>query len=142
MSREYPERPILGVGAVVVSRGRALLVKRGHEPAMGQWSIPGGRVKPGETLHDAVRREIREETGLSVEVGRRLRVLERIFRDDSGRVKYHYVLIDYRAVPTGGVLSASSDAADARFFTSRQLAKLGIADITLRVVREALQARD
>jgi 8-oxo-dGTP diphosphatase len=142
MTREYPERPILGVGAVVVDRGRALLVRRGHEPARGQWSIPGGRVEPGETLRDAVRREILEETGLSIEVGRRLRILERIFRDDSARVKYHYVLIDYRAIPTGGALSASSDAADARYFTSRQLEKLGIADVTLQVIREALRDRD
>jgi ADP-ribose pyrophosphatase YjhB (NUDIX family) len=141
MIREYPERPILGVGAVVVSRGRALLVKRGNEPAKGAWSIPGGKVEIGETIHDAVKREIREETGLDIEVGQRLRILQRIFRDDSGRVKYHYVLIDYRAVPIGGTLSASSDAADVRLFTAGGLRKLGLADVTLEVIQKALGIR-
>jgi 8-oxo-dGTP diphosphatase len=138
MTREYPERPVLGVGAVVVSRGRALLVRRGKEPAKGLWSIPGGKVELGETIHDAVRREIKEETGLDIEVGPRLGVLQRIFRDDSGRVKYHYVLIDFRAVPVGGTLSASSDAAEARFVSARGLAKLGLAEITLQMVKRAL----
>ena len=138
MPREYPERPVLAVGAVVVDRGRALLVKRAQEPAKGAWSIPGGKVEYGETLQDAVRREIKEETGLDIEVGRRLRILQRMFRDDSGRMKYHYVLVDYRAVPVGGMLSASSDAADVRYFADSELAGLGLADITLRVVRSAL----
>ena len=138
MIREYPARPILGVGAVVVSGGRALLVKRGNEPAKGAWSIPGGKVELGETIHDAVVREIREETGLKIEVGDRLSVLERIFRDDSGRVRYHYVLIDYRALPIGGKLCASSDAADIGFFTARGLKRLDLADVTALVVKKAL----
>jgi 8-oxo-dGTP diphosphatase len=138
MSREYPKRPILGVGAVVVSDDRALLVKRGKEPAKGIWSIPGGMVEIGETIHDAVRREIREETGLEIEIGDRLSILERIFRDASGRVRYHYVLVDYRAVPLGGELRAGSDAAEAGFFTPRQLEQLGLADVTAQVVVRAL----
>lgn len=139
MSREYPTRPILGVGAVVVSGGRALLVQRDKEPAKGVWSIPGGMVETGEKIREAVIREIREETGLEIEVGQRLEILERIFRDDSGRVKYHYVLIDYRAVPIGGTLCASSDARQAAFFTPRQLKELHLADVTDRVVRKALE---
>jgi 8-oxo-dGTP diphosphatase len=139
MTREYPARPILGVGAVVVSDGRALLIKRGNEPAKGVWSIPGGMVEIGETIHDAVGREIREETGLEIEVADRLSILERVFRDDSGRVRYHYVLIDYRAVPVGGTLCAASDAAEVGFFTARQLGKLGLADVTCLVVRKALE---
>lgn len=138
MIREYPARPILGVGAVVVSGGRALLVKRGNEPAKGVWSIPGGKVELGETIHDAVVREIREETGLEIEVGDRLQILERIFRDDSGRVRYHYVLIDYRALPIGGKLCASSDAADIGFFTTGEMKRLGLADVTALVVKKAL----
>ncbi len=138
MSREYPSRPILGVGAVVVSDGRALLVKRGNEPAKGVWSIPGAKVEVCETIREAVAREIREETGLDIEVGRRLDILERIFRDDTGRVKYHYVLIDFAAVPTGGTLCASSDAAQVGFFAAEELERLGLADITLRVVQKAL----
>jgi ADP-ribose pyrophosphatase YjhB (NUDIX family) len=141
MSREYPARPILGVGAVVVSDGRALLVKRGKEPAKDVWSIPGGMVEIGETIRDAVVREIREETGLEIEVGDRLSILERIFRDDFGRVRYHYVLIDYRAAPIGGTLAASSDAAEAVFFTARQLGQLGLADVTAQVVARALDGR-
>jgi 8-oxo-dGTP diphosphatase len=141
MSREYPARPILGVGAVVVSGGRALLVRRGKEPAKGVWSIPGGMVEVAETIHDALIREIREETGLEIEVGERLSVLERIFRDDSGRVRYHYVLIDYRAIPVGGTLGASSDAAEAAFFAPGQLEGLELAGITARVVAKALDDR-
>ncbi len=138
MSREYPARPILGVGAVVVSDGRALLVKRGKEPARGLWSIPGGMVERGETLHAAVIREIKEETGLDIEVGDRLAVVERIFQDGSGRVRYHYVLLDYRAVPIGGRLCASSDAADAHFFTERQIEALGLVESTEQVIKKAL----
>jgi len=141
MSREYPARPILGVGAVVVSDGRVLLVKRGKEPAKGVWSIPGGAVEIGETIRDAVTRETKEETGLEIEVRDLLSVLERIFRDDSGRIKYHYVLIDYRAVPVGGVLSAGSDAAEVAFFEPCQLERLGLADVTARVVASALDRR-
>jgi ADP-ribose pyrophosphatase YjhB (NUDIX family) len=137
MRRRYPARPILGVGAVVVEDGRALLVRRGKEPAKGVWSIPGGAVEPGETLGEAVRREIREETGLLVEVGDRLAVVERIFRDTRGKVKYHYLLIDYRAVVTGGELRAGSDAADARFLTGDEIENMGLADTTLEVVRRA-----
>ncbi len=138
MSRKYPARPILAAGAVVVENGRALLVRRGNEPAKGAWSIPGGAVEPGETLREAARREIFEETGLLVDVGDRLAVLERIFRDPGHKVKYHYLLIDYRAVATSGELRAGSDAADARFFTGDEILKLGLADITLEVVRKAL----
>jgi 8-oxo-dGTP diphosphatase len=138
MSREYPARPILGVGAVVVSDGRALLVKRGKQPAKGVWSIPGGKVEVGETIRAAAVREVREETGLLIEVGKRLEILERIFRDATGRVKYHYVLIDFAAVAVGGVLSAASDAAQASFFTAEEIEGLGLADITIRVVKKAL----
>ena len=141
MSREYPERPILGVGAVVVSDGRALLVKRGKEPAKGAWSIPGGAVEIGETIRDAVAREIKEETGLEIEVRDLLSVFERVFRDDSGRIKYHYVLIDYHAVPVGGTLIAGSDAAEVAFFEPHQLERLGLADVTARVVAMALDRR-
>ena len=138
MSREYPARPILGVGAVVVSDDRALLIRRGNEPAKGEWSIPGGMVEPGERIHDAVIREVVEETGLLVEVGQRLAVVERIFRDSQGKVKYHYILLDYRAIPKGGEARAATDAAEVRFFSRDGLEGLGLAEITKRVVIEAL----
>jgi 8-oxo-dGTP diphosphatase len=136
--RKYPQRPILGVGAVVVQDGRALLIKRRSEPAKGEWSIPGGAVEVGETIHDALVREVLEETGLVVEVKEPLAVLERIFRDEEGRFAYHYVLVDYRAVPKGGELRAASDAADARYFTTDELERLGLADITKSVVEKGL----
>ncbi len=114
MTREYPEAPLVGVGAVIVDRGRVLLVQRGHEPMKGHWSIPGGLVELGESLTDAVVREIREETGLAVESVELIELLDRIYRDGE-RIRYHYILADYLCCVTGGELRAASDAADVRW---------------------------
>src|ERR1035441_5737455 len=95
MKREYPEHPLIGVGAVIVADGRALLIRRGQAPLLGEWSLPGGVLECGETLRDAAIREAHEETGLVVEVGEMLGVYERVIRSDDGRVRYHYVLIDF-----------------------------------------------
>src|SRR5437016_12605482 len=92
MSREYPDRPLVGVGAVIVRDSCVLLIRRGHAPLLGEWSLPGGAVECGETLREAAAREVREETGLNVEVGDMLGVYERVTRSDDGRVRYHYVL--------------------------------------------------
>ena len=100
----YPERPIVGVGAVIFDGARVLLIKRAHEPLKGEWSLPGGAVDVGEALHAAVVREVREETGLDVEVDRLIEIVERITRDDAGRVQYHFVIADYLCRPTGGRL--------------------------------------
>ena len=108
-SREYPERPIVGVGAVIVDEGKVVLIRRTHEPLQGQWSLPGGMVEIGETLEAALMREMAEETGLTVKVGPVIEVFDRITRDERSRVRYHYVLIDYLCWPTGGVLRAGSD---------------------------------
>ena len=96
-SREYPERPVVGIGAVIVLDGKVVLIKRGSEPLKGQWSLPGGGVEVGETLEECVVREMREETGLDVEVGPVIEVFDRITCDPQGRVQYHYVLVDYRS---------------------------------------------
>src|SRR5579862_6341980 len=93
--RTYPERPIVGVGAVILDSGRVLLVKRAHEPLKGEWSLPGGAVDVGETLEAAVAREILEETGLMVDVGPLVEVVQRITRDADGRIEYHFVIVDY-----------------------------------------------
>jgi 8-oxo-dGTP diphosphatase len=107
--RRYPDRPFVGVGAVIVDSNRVVLVRRGSEPLAGQWSLPGGAVETGETLEACVAREMVEETGLHVEVGPVVEVFDRITRDDEGRVQYHYVLVDYLCWPAGGTLQAGSD---------------------------------
>lgn len=116
--REYPERPLVGVGGILFrDDGAILLVQRAKEPARGRWTIPGGLVEVGETLHDAVAREVREETSLRVEPVELVEVFERIYREETGaqRVRYHYVLADFLCRVTGGELAAASDAADAQW---------------------------
>jgi 8-oxo-dGTP diphosphatase len=139
--RTYPERPVLGVGAVVVDGARVLLVKRGHEPLKGEWSLPGGVVELGETLESAIAREVQEETGLEVEVGPIVDVLDRLRYDTEGRVKYHFVLVDFLCRPRGGALASSSDADAAAWATLDELDVLGVAEATISVIQKAV-ARD
>lgn len=108
-SREYPDRPIVGVGAVIVDAGKVVLIRRKYEPLKGHWSLPGGMVEIGEPLEAALAREIVEETGLVVDVGPVIEVLDRITHDEERRVRYHFVLIDYLCWPSGGLLRAGSD---------------------------------
>jgi mutator protein MutT len=112
-TRQYPERPIVGVGAVIVDDGKVVLVKRKYEPLKGQWSLPGGMVEIGETLETALAREMLEETGLRVDVGPVIEVFDRIMHDEDRRVRYHFVLIDYLCWPAGGSLQAGSDVEEA-----------------------------
>ena len=136
--RRYPQRPIVGVGAIIVDRGRVVLVERGREPLKGAWSIPGGAVQAGESLKDAVRREVREETGLEVEPVSLVEVFERITPDPTGRVEYHYVLIDYRCRLVGGQLQPGSDASRAAWVPRAQLPGYRITEGTLAVIEKAL----
>lgn len=138
MKREYPELPLIGVGAVIVADGRALLIRRGTAPLLGEWSLPGGVLECGETLREAAIREAREETGLLVEVGDMLGVYERIMRSEDGRVRYHYVLIDYLCRPVAGELRAGSDAAEAGWFTREELPALNLAYDARDVVLKGL----
>ena len=110
MAREYPEHPVVGVGAVVVRDGRALIVKRAHEPRKGEWSLPGGLLELGESLVDAVRREIKEETNLDIEVGPVIETFDRVHQDAAGKIRYHFVIVDYVCWPITGEASAGSDA--------------------------------
>ena len=137
MSREYPERPIVGVGAVIVDGDRVLLIKRGQAPLKGEWSLPGGAVEVGETLEEGIRREVREETGLIVEPVSIVEVFDRISRDPEGRVQYHYVLVDYLCRVAGGELACASDAADARWAVRDELDQ--VAPFTAEVIRKAFK---
>jgi 8-oxo-dGTP diphosphatase len=136
--RAYPDRPFVGVGAVVVQEGQVLLVRRGHEPLRGAWSLPGGVVEAGETLQAALVREILEETGLEVQVGPIVEVLDRITRDADGRVEYHFVLIDYLCHVVGGTLRAGSDAAAAEFADAEALEGYDLSEPTRAVIERAL----
>jgi 8-oxo-dGTP diphosphatase len=108
-SRQYPDRPIVGVGAVIVDAGKVVLIRRKYEPLKGHWSLPGGMVEVGEPLETALTREMQEETGLLVDVGPVIEVFDRITHDEHRRVRYHFVLIDYVCWPSGGTLHAGSD---------------------------------
>ena len=116
---------------------RVLLIKRGHEPLKGQWSLPGGGVELGETLEAAIVREVREETGLAVEVGPMVEVLDRITRDAGGNVEHHFVLVDFVCRATGGALQSASDADAAEWVPLEHLAAYGVAAVTVRVIRKA-----
>jgi len=137
-AREYPERPLAGVGGVILDGETVLLVRRAREPLRGEWSLPGGLVEVGEELTEALRREIREETGLAVRVGPVVEVLDRILRDEEGRVRFHYVLVDYLCRVEGGQLEAASDAAETRWVERSRLGDYGLRLETLRVIEKAL----
>ena len=141
--RKYPDRPYVGIGGVIVHEGRVVLVKRRFEPLAGQWSIPGGAVEAGETLEACVAREMAEETGFVVEVGPVVEVLDRITRDEEGRVLYHFVLIDYLCWPIGGELRAGSDVAEAVLAEPAEMAQYALTDKATSVIERALEmARD
>lgn len=136
--RRHPDRPFVGVGAVVVDGEQVLLVRRANEPSKGEWSLPGGAVEAGETLEVAIAREVREETGLDVDVGPMVDVLDRIRFDADGRVLYHYVLIDFVCKSKGGTLCCGTDACDVTWAAVMELPQYGLADTTISVVQKAL----
>lgn len=136
MQREYPETPLVGVGAVVVDEGRVLLIRRGTEPLKGHWSLPGGLLEVGESLTDGVIREVREETGLIVEPVALVELLDRIHRE-AGRVRYHYVIADYLCCVVGGQLQAASDADAVRWVERAEWNNHGalvLDPVTVRVI--------
>jgi 8-oxo-dGTP diphosphatase len=111
--REYPLAPIVAVGVIILKAGRIAVIRRDKEPARGLWTFPGGAVELGETVREAARREAREETGLDVEIGEVAAVVDNVVRDESGAIQYHYVILDFFARPTGGILQAGTDVSDA-----------------------------
>ncbi len=134
-NRWYPEAPIPAVGAVVFKDGKILTIKRGQEPSKGKWSIPGGRIELGETTYEAARREVMEECSIEVEIERVLDSVDNIIRDEDGRIKYHFVIIDLLARYVSGEIEAQSDAEECRWVTPQELLKL---DIT-PMLREMLE---
>ncbi len=131
MSREYPDFPRVGVGAVVLHENRVLLVRRGRAPSIGKWTLPGGMVELGETTADALRRELREECGIEVRVVDVAGVVDRVVRDAQGRIQYHYVLVDYLAHAESEAVCAGSDAADACWVDVDRVIEL---DVTVGLV--------
>jgi ADP-ribose pyrophosphatase YjhB (NUDIX family) len=141
LSRQYPPRPIVGIGVVVWHEDRVLLVRRGKPPRRGQWSLPGGAQQLGETVAEGARREVREEVGLEVELGDIIATVDLIERDPEHRVRYHYTLIDFTAEATSQVLRPGSDAADARWFEVAETETLGLWSETVRIIKLARERR-
>ncbi len=135
--RQYPARPLLGVGALIFRRDSVLLVERGKEPLKGYWSLPGGLVETGERLEEAVAREVLEETGLTVKPLYLAEVFERILRDETGRAEYHYVLADYVCKPRSGRLKAGDDAGQAAWIAVSKIGELLLTEGTKEVVDRA-----
>jgi len=135
MKREYPDSPLVGVGAIIVENERVLLVKRGHAPLLGEWSIPGGVLELGEALEEAVVRETWEETGLRVETAGLLGVYDRVLRDADERTLYHYVLVDYLCHRVSGEPHAAGDAAEVRWFSQEEVAQLPLPKDTAAVIK-------
>jgi len=139
MGRSYPRRPIPAVGAVVVKDRDVLLVMRGKNPGYGEWSIPGGAILVGETLEQAVVREIREEVGIQVEPVGLVEALDRIIHDERGMILYHYILLDFLCLYLSGRLKAGSDAIKARWVKDSDIEKYALPRETEMVIRKGLE---
>ena len=132
----YPKEPLVGVGAAVFRGSNVLLIRRGKPPLYGAWSLPGGRVKTGENLKEALRREVKEECSIDIEVGDLITELSYIERDEQNRVKYHYVVFDFAAQYLSGNLARASDALQARWVAIDQLKEYNLTDKVREVIRD------
>ena len=141
-SREYPSRPFVGVGVVVLKEENVLLIRRGRPPRLGEWSLPGGAQSVGETVQVTARREVLEETGVSIQNPKFLEVVDSIIKDDDGRVKFHYTLIDYWANWESGTPEGADDAQNAEWVPFNKLGELGLWTKTLEGIEKARSLRD
>ena len=137
--REYPERPIVGVGGVVIHNDRALLIRRGSAPLEGEWSIPGGMLEIGETILEGVQRELLEETSIEVKVLDLIEVFERVNRDEGGRWKYHFVILDYLCEAVRGEALAGSDVTDVAWARESELSEYSLTPTAARVIQKAFE---
>jgi mutator protein MutT len=137
--REYPERPIVGVGGVVIRNERALLIRRGSAPLEGEWSIPGGMLEVGETLLEGVQRELLEETAIEVKILDLIEVFERVTRDEAGQLKYHFVILDYLCEAVRGDAQAGSDVTDVAWSRESELSEYSLTPSAVRVIQKAFE---
>ncbi|MCH6588794.1 MAG: NUDIX hydrolase [Proteobacteria bacterium] len=138
---DYPNRPLIGVGAIVLKGARVLLVRRAKAPSAGRWSLPGGRQRLGETVRETAAREVREEAGVEVEVTALLDVVDSITRDEAGAIAYHYTLVDFLAEWRAGDARAGGDATEAVWADPGDLAPYDLWDETLRLIAMGLERR-
>jgi 8-oxo-dGTP diphosphatase len=143
-SREYPDRPLVGVGGVVVEHGRVLLIRRGSEPLLGEWSIPGGTLELGETLEEGVARELLEETGLEVRVIELIEVFDRIYLETAAGEsvqkrgpRFHYVIVDYLCERISGTPAAGSDVTDVAYAREEELGNFRLTETATRILKKA-----
>ena len=137
--REYPDQPIVGVGGVVIERGRTVLIRRSNPPLEGQWSIPGGILEVSETLLQGVERELQEETGLVVRAGELIEVFERIIPDKDGRTQYHFVIVDYLCERLSGSPHPGGDAREAVWVEQSDLERYALVPAVIRVLGKAFE---
>ena len=143
-SREYPERPVVGIGGVIIDQGRTFLIRRGSEPLRGEWSIPGGTLELGETLEEGVARELLEETGINVRVIDFIEVFDRIYTDDGTiaiqtekKPRFHYVIVDYLCERISGEPRAGSDVTNVAFAREEELGKYHLTETATRILKKA-----
>lgn len=143
-SREYPERPVVGVGGVIIEQGHTVLIRRGSEPLLGEWSIPGGTLEVGETLVEGVARELLEETGIEVRVLQLIEVFDRIYLEDGpagapgkNGPRFHYVIADYLCQRIGGDPRAGSDVTDVALAREEELVRFHLTETATRILKKA-----
>jgi ADP-ribose pyrophosphatase YjhB (NUDIX family) len=140
-SREYPSRPFVGVGVVVLKDDTVLLIRRGKPPRVGEWSLPGGSQHAGETVRETAAREVREETGVTIRDPRFVEVIDAIIPDDEGRTRYHYTLIDFAAEWAAGEPVPDDDASHAEWIPLSRLEELEMWEKTIDIIRKADRLR-